>query len=706
MLVRNDIYKSDAGHLMRVIELSPEEGYAWVFPIGKSKGLPTRAGILDLPKSPVQDGTDYLQPRELTGKTLQRAKSALAKIAPLLADRGIYSPSNRHQLIQLRATELCCSPQTLMKHLRLYWEKGQTLTALAGNFMNCGKATGSVSNRRRGRKPQYLTHDSFLITDQDKKHMETMIRRHYLKADHISAAATHQRLREKFYSYADGNGERFLLPAGQYPSLRQFRYFLRSHFSIEERLRARLSDREFELNHRARLGSSMDDCLGIGHIYEIDATIADVYLVARRSRSTIIGKPTLYLVYDKFSRLVVGFYIGLEHPSWPAAMLAISSIAEDKESLCARHGIPYDPRDWPAHGAFPQAFMADRGEMLSKNSSLLAENLQITVKNAAAFRGDRKGTVECGFKLIQRSMADAVPGYEPPENAMKRRGRQYDQDACLNLEEFTANVLAIIISHNRSVMKGYPATAEMLCQGVRTTPIEIWNHNLAHRAGSLTRFPESLVRRSLLPRGKATVTRNGIKFKDCYYSCSEAIEQGWFVKAGQREYRIDVSYDLRLTDSIYLHSDQFPGNYLEATLTSRSLDYKGLSFEEVAAYEYRRRVAKEAAIDHNANEKFAAHQIADPICENAHKEMKRVVKGKSRKARRADVANERTIERRERRQESRSEEYKSQPQTSANVIALPFKDTPDTSSANTVAHGQALSLQERLKRQQQEILNG
>ena len=90
-------------------------------------------------------------------------------------------------------------------------------------------------------------------------------------------------------------------------------------------------------------------------------------------------------------------------------MQAIKSIAEDKLALCQRHGVPYDPADWPAHGVFPKEFIADRGsDVLSDNSTLLVDGLEIGVRNLPARRADHKPLVECGFKLLQRSMADAL----------------------------------------------------------------------------------------------------------------------------------------------------------------------------------------------------------------------------------------------------------------------------------------------------------
>src|SRR5690606_24251979 len=84
------------------------------------------------------------------------------------------------------------------------------------------------------------------------------------------------------------------------------------------------------------------DCLGVGHYYEIDATIADIYLVSSEDVNKIIGKPTLYLIIDRKSRLIVGFYFGLENASWNGAMQAILCISENKRGLCARYGVRSD----------------------------------------------------------------------------------------------------------------------------------------------------------------------------------------------------------------------------------------------------------------------------------------------------------------------------------------------------------------------------
>lgn len=705
MLIKNDVFIRN-GAMLRVLHIDAAADLAWVFPIADEKGLPRPIRYSALENEELLTGIATTLQAQPSAAAIGRATIAWTRIAPLVDNPAIFDVRTRNALIKARAAELKCSEQTLLKDLRRYWSGGQTSAALMGQFHRCG-LTDVNQGCRRGRKPKDV--EGYTLTAVDHANMKHIIEAVYLKKATVSVPAAYQRLREKHYSYLDGNGIRTLKPAGEVPTLRQFRFYLDTRYTLEQKLRGRLGHKDFERDHRAKPGWDLQHCHGIAHIYELDATIADVWLVHRKNRAKIIGKPTLYLIYDKFSRLVVGFYIGLEAPSWPAARLAIASIAEDKATLCKRYGVPYNPADWPATGCFPQTFVGDRGEMLSQTSSTLATNLSIIVKNEPALRPDRKGTVECGFRVMQHALADTAPGYEPAANVTRRRGKKYDQDACLTLDEFTAMFVRNIIAHNNSIMKNYPLTTDMLERGVRPTPIEIWNDDLRRGTGSPTRFDEETVRLSLLPKEKATVTREGILLKGCYYTCPEAVERGWFVKAGQGRFKVDVLFDKRLVDSIIVLDAEGRKRHIGATLAPRSVEYKGMSFDEVAAYEYLRKATSRAADEHNAHVRNEFHADADAIAAHAKHEMLKEAKGKSRASRRKDVAADRMEERQLRRQEDAVVGRKPVAATgSAEVLQLharPSKPTPTATSAGAPPN-RPLSLAERLAKKHQEMKHG
>jgi hypothetical protein len=62
-----------------------------------------------------------------------------------------------------------------------------------------------------------------------------------------------------------------------------------------------------------------------------------------------------------------------------------------------------------------------------------------------ALRPDHKGIAENGFKLLKSTTQAEMPGFDPPESVLRRRGKHYEKDACLTLEEIKAVVLQHII---------------------------------------------------------------------------------------------------------------------------------------------------------------------------------------------------------------------------------------------------------------------
>ncbi|MCO7034779.1 DDE-type integrase/transposase/recombinase, partial [Vibrio paracholerae] len=146
-----------------------------------------------------------------------------------------------------------------------------------------------------------------------------------------------------------------------------------------------------------------------GSRFEIDATIADIYLVSDSNRSWIVGRPVVYVVVDVFSRLIVGLYIGFENPSYVAAIQALQTAMTDKVALCHQYGIEIEAQDWPAIG-LPDAILADRGELLGSQIESLEKSFSVRVENTPPYRGDAKGIVERNFKTIQADFTPFAPG--------------------------------------------------------------------------------------------------------------------------------------------------------------------------------------------------------------------------------------------------------------------------------------------------------
>lgn len=667
MLFKNDIF-IDEEIRYRLLHVDVVANSAWVINMDDQRAWPVQATWDKLASlSAIFSAGDVSEKRNEAGKpgsslTALKVTSAMLhardKALEILGDLPtrtpeIFDPAQRGYLVCLQEQK-GYARSAIYKNLRRWWVGGQTSAALFGDFHRCGR--GEVRGTAgRGARPTG-EQGTFQIKQIDYNAFTDIVENLYLKDNRLKISRAYQRLLEKHYQTADGNGKLWVLPQGERPSLRQFEYFLRQNYPLEHRLRKREGDKDFERDHRPVLGTVLERCLGVGHQYEADATIADVYLVARDDRRRIVGKPCIYLIIDRKSRLIVGWYIGFENSSWVCAMQALLTISMDKQAICERYGVEYDPTDWPAHQVFPSELIADR-ELLQKASDQIADDLETTVVNLASQRPDHKPIVETQFKLLRMRLQDGIPAMDPPENAKRRMGRHYEKDACLTLDEFTAIILLAIIAHNRSPLNAYDLSLSELTDGVLPLPLEIWNYGIPARSGALTRYPEERVRLALLPRGEATVSENGILFKGCYYTCPEAIERGWFVAARKRRFKVMVSYDSRLVDRVYVHATDKPGQrgqVYTGVLTTRSQKHEGLSFAEVRAYECFHNIVKPSIKQVQIQSLTDYHTKTTPIIDDAEKQLKAAGPKATRTARRKDTKADRQKELQIERQEAAS----------------------------------------------------
>lgn len=712
MLYQNDLFELQ-GKKFRMLFADMKGEVVWAIDMGDDQAQPIAlplAAQLRLSGEPAGAISVRITPSQAMK---DKRDEALMRIGPLVACvPAIYNPKTRGPLISLRADELGCSKRTLYKDLRRWFQGGQTPEALLANYHKSGRSDIGVT-MSRGRhpkptmeiclvnrssnvdshnadEPENAPYEIYQLTEADlskfRKHIEVG-ENCYLKDLRATQTGSFQRLLENYYTVTDGNGDSYIQDVGQRPSLRQFTRFLQTNYSLEVRLRSRKGDKEFELDHAAKLGTVGADCRGVGHYYEIDATIADLFLVLESDRNKIIGKPTLYLIIDRKSRLIVGFYCGLENASWTGAMQAIFSIATDKRKLCERYGVRYDPEDWPAHMVFPSEFLGDRGpEMLGKQSNNVCDGLTIIFTNLPSKKAKGKPLVECSFKLTQEVLKDVVPAYDPPANATKRQGKHYEQDACLTLDEFIGILLRTIIAQNRKAMPRYNKSLDETNAGIMPIPTHLWNHDIPKSANYLTRYTEEQVRHALLPKDTGIVTELGISFKGCFYSCPEGEARGWFIQArNSSNFSIDVSFDYRLADTILIHDPNDSQHLIQAMLTPRSDKYLGMSFAEVA-YSKKLDEKLEEEIRQNRHQvTYEYHQDVDPVVDNAKKTYRRQKNSTSRSARRADTKEARDEALRIERNKSVDMSVTRQVTAAAsgvNVISLQTKKSPEILSEN------------------------
>jgi hypothetical protein len=536
--------------------------------------------------------------REEALSEAQRARrdAAWALIRPLVeAQPDVFRERIRASLVADVVTRTGASRFTVYRALRRFWQRGMTPNALLPDYAASGGRgrRKAVSEKKRGRPPVYGA-EGLNVTDEVRAAFLAAVQRHYAKKRKINIAACHRRCLDDFWGddvVDPETGKQKIIHRTPHPSLRQFRYWFEKENDVYALERKRRTPRVFDKETRPLLSTSRAEVMGPGDRYQIDATIADVYLVSRLNRTRIIGRPTLYVIIDVFSAMIVGLYVGLEPPSWVGAMTALANAAGDKVAYCRQFGIEISEADWPCQG-LPSALLADRGEMLGHAADALVRNFNVRIENTAPYRADWKGLVEQQFRLLPAVFGPYTPGYVEPD-FRERGAKDYRLDAVFTVEEFTALVINCVLYYNNDrEISSYIRDRAMIADDVAPIPIEMWEWGQTVRSGAQRRFPEEQIRVCLMPTDKARVTGKGIVFRNIHYSCQEALTGRWFEKARTKgTWQVGISYDPRLMDTIYLHDEDGPFGFIPCGLTDRSAAWRGLSLWEIDEQRQRDRAA-------------------------------------------------------------------------------------------------------------------
>lgn len=630
ILAVNDIFTTDSGVRFRYLQGNPQDNVAYVIGLDQPTPMPKKWRLDELVKA-IQSKTykkAMVQGLAVAYNDPTKADAAhgarrLSYIKELVATPAILSKEGRGKRIDEHARKLGVSPQTVVAALRDYWLGGQTTDALltrygegarkravaltqaqAPNPDATGPANESPSEkenpRPRGRKRSDKS-ESYLLVGDERIRLRDAIVRTFVEKRTVTRHKLYRAVMTQLYSRLDQNGVPRLLPSRERPSRKQVTTLLDSALKLSEKGLHYMSAAEWENNNKPITGTFLQHSIGAGHIYEIDSTIVDLWLVARDNRNKIIGKATLYLVVDRYTRLIVGFHLTLDKPSWSGAMEALLSVVADKKALCQRFGAAYRPEVWVAHGVVPYAIAADRGsEYLGHESDQIAQDLRINVINMPAHMSCLKGMVECTFKLIHVSLKENSPGYEPPTNPFKRHNEKcYERDAQYTLDELTAEFIDIIAHHNLRMHPGMELDPELVLDEESPIPANIWVKDVARRSGMLRMHDETFMRHMLLPRKNAVVRQEGIFVNKCFYVCPQAFEDEWFVRAGKQRFPVRVTYDRRSVNQVYIHNPQRGPEPYPATLSPRSQHYTDYSVGEVLAVETARKKMRDAAPEHN-----------------------------------------------------------------------------------------------------------
>lgn len=461
------------------------------------------------------------------------------------------------------------------KLLRQYLQRGQSKNSLLPDFHKQGapNSTRKVTTKKIGRPRVVSTGTGTPITDEIKVIFRKAIDRYYQNVTRMPWSKVHERVLMNFYEKYPN------LKDSEEPTVTQLKYFYKKEYQAVESAIKRNDSITYEKDVRPLTSTATAQVLGPGDIFEFDATIIDLYVVDE-SMQKIIGRPTLLIVIDVFSRMICGYYLTLEPPSYVLAMMSLANCLENKVDHCRKLGVNISEDDWPAIG-LPTTVLADKGELLSHQVESLVSTFNVRVANAKARRGDAKGIVEQEFRTLQAAFKPYAPGVVLKETAKKRGGKDYRLDAQLTLSQFEEIIVLLIKKRNLKVMSKYDAD-DGIPVNLPRTPKDLWAWGINNRSGQLKSYDAHEFKVLTLPRDVATISNEGIKFQSIVYSCTEALKEGWFLRDSHktRPPKVSIGFDPRNTNNIYIFPDKKSARFWVGNIMDRSREYANITFFE------------------------------------------------------------------------------------------------------------------------------
>ncbi len=164
-------------------------------------------------------------------------------------------------------------------------------------------------------------------------------------------------------------------------------------------------------------------------VIQIDHTPMDIILVDEVERKPI-GRPYLTLAVDVYSRMVMGFYIALEAPSYFSVSQCLSNGILSKERYLQKIGVG---GEWKIWGVPKSIHMDNAQEFRSEALKRFCEQYGITIMMRPVARPQFGGHIE---RLIGTTMKEVhtLPG-TTFSNITQRGQYKSDQEAAMTLGE-------------------------------------------------------------------------------------------------------------------------------------------------------------------------------------------------------------------------------------------------------------------------------
>ncbi len=499
-------------------------------------------------------------------------------------------------LIRQRAEETETSQTTLLRAVLRYYYFGGTRLALLSlpPGVKPGQASyptasgeGHVPPKRRGRQSALadeLGRNEFIVGPEDIEDMVACFRRLLTKGPAFKTTAHEEYLAGEFRRRHPAIYARYI--AGEAPeavTARQFRYYIDEHLRVTDELARNMRTHQ---RNPGYLGSVR--AAGPAEIYEIDATGGRIHLISDGDPPVQVGKPTIYLLIDRWSRFVVSVYLSLRSASYEEVRHALLIAFTSREARFKRLGINVTDARWPV-GRMPAVICPDRGSDFMSDSmeQSVVNDLRIDLTPLPPLCPDGKAIVERLIREVKRRMAasgiEGAYADRPMDPRTKRTARKAEAGAVRTLAEAYRLLVDIIEDHNNRPHRTLRRRRVLTQSGVSPTPRDAYLWGLKNITGLRSApLSEDDYYRLLLSSDKASIANGVLSYKSRPYLPDNEQAVDLARRSTARAKAVGIRLDKSLPTEVLVPSDQ--GNWARFVMTEGAAkEIAGLSLDEEEA---------------------------------------------------------------------------------------------------------------------------
>jgi len=340
-------------------------------------------------------------------------------------------------------------------------------------------------------------------------------------------------------------------------------------------------------------------------VVQFDHTPLDVMVVDKELRRSI-GRPYLTLAIDVYSRMVYGYFLSLQPPSYVSTAMCLLAGIKPKDALLNRFGLEAD--DWPVCG-LPACIHVDNGkDFRSKHLADFCQEYQINLEYRPIRTPQYGGHVERLFRTINKQLHQ-IKG-TTYSSVYKKGDYQSEKEACLSLDDLEEFLALTILEYHLEIHSG-----------IRIPPKLCWDK--AFTSGLIDpHIPTDLDRMiiDILPLNLKTIQKDGVAMFSFHYTSDvlQSIRNQELPNQKRQKYKI--KYDPRDISRLYL-LNPYLNRYETLHLTDRRIgkmslieldmfkavlkqDKKAFNVKNLGLYQHRKEEVLERAMELHMKKRY------------------------------------------------------------------------------------------------------